>query len=34
MEDFKNIDLDNNLTFEPRLQEYLKKLTNYKKNNI
>ena len=34
MEDFKNIDLDNNLTFEPRLQEYLKRVSNYKKNNI
>jgi hypothetical protein len=34
MEDFKNIDLDNNLTFEPRLQEYLKKMAYYKKNNI
>ncbi len=34
MEDFKNINLDNNLTFEPRLQEYLKKLIYYRKNNI
>ena len=34
MEDFKNIDLDNNLTFEPRLQEYLKRISNYQRNNI
>jgi hypothetical protein len=34
MEDFKNIDLKNNLTLEPRLQEYLKKKSYYKKNNI
>ena len=34
MEDFRNIDLDNNLTFEPRLQEYLKKLSYYRKNKI
>lgn len=34
MEDFRNIELDNNLTFEPRLQEYIKKLNYYKKNNI
>jgi len=34
MEDFKNIDIDNNLTFEPRLQEYIKKLNYYKKYNI
>ncbi len=34
MEDFKNIELKNNLTLEPRLQEYLKKKSYYKKNNI
>jgi hypothetical protein len=34
MEDFKDIELKNNLTLEPRLQEYLKKKSFYKKNNI
>jgi hypothetical protein len=34
MEDIKNIELFDDLTLEPRLQEYLKKLSYYKKNNI
>ncbi len=34
MEDIKNIYLKNNLTLEPRIQEYLKKLSFFKKNNI
>jgi hypothetical protein len=34
MENLKNIELNTNMSFEPRLQEYLKKLSNYKKYNI
>jgi len=34
MEDFRNIDLKNNMTLEPRLQEYLKKKSYFKKHNI
>lgn len=34
MENIKNIDLNNRLTLEPRLQEYVKKIAYYKKNNI
>lgn len=34
MENLKTIDLENNLTLEPRLHEYLKKINYYKKNNI
>ncbi len=34
MQDFRNIELQNNLTLEPRLQEYWKKMQYYKQNNI
>jgi hypothetical protein len=34
MQDFRNIELSNNLTLEPRLQEYWKKINYYKNNNI
>jgi hypothetical protein len=34
MEELLNIKLENNLTLEPRYQEYLKKITYFKKNNI
>jgi len=34
MENIKNIDLNNQMTLEPRLQEYVKKISYYKKNNI
>ena len=34
MQDFRNIELANNLTLEPRLQEYWKKINYYKNNNI
>ncbi len=34
MEDFRNIELQNNLTLEPRLQEYWKKMQYFKQNNI
>jgi len=34
MQDFRNIELANNLTLEPRLQEYWKKISYYKNNNI